>query len=59
MERVAVKEMFSKSLDYNLMYKYLVGDGDSKSFLDVWDIYRACDHWYQVGIITQNSKEYE
>ena len=44
MERVAVKEMFSKSLDYNLMYKYLVGDGDSKSFLDVWDIYRACDH---------------
>ena len=30
MERVAVKEMFSKSLNYNLMYRYLVGDGDSK-----------------------------
>ena len=39
MKTVAVKEMLSKSLDYNLMYRYLVGDGDYKLFLDVWDIY--------------------
>ena len=60
MERFAAKDMFSKSLDYNLMYLYLVGDGDSKSFLDVWDIYGPCDHCIQVNnIITKrNSKEY-
>ena len=60
MERFAVKDMFSKPLDYNLMYLYLVGDGDSKSFLDVWDIYSPCDHCIRVSnIITKrNSKEY-
>ena len=61
MERFAVHDMFSKSLDYNLMYRYLVGDGDSKSFLDVWDIYGACDHCHRVSSIInkRSSKEYE
>ena len=60
-ERVSVKEMFSKSMNYNLMYRYLVGDGDSKLFLDVWDIYGAYHHCYQVSHIINkpSSKEYE
>ena len=48
MERFAVKDMFEKSLDHNLMYLYLVGDGDSKSYLDVWNIYGVCSHCVQV-----------
>ena len=35
MEREAIKTMFSRSQNYNLIYLYLVGDGDSKSFLDI------------------------
>ena len=35
MEKFAIYDTFLKSLDWNLMYRYLVGDGDSKSFLDV------------------------
>ena len=60
MERVAVKDMFSSSLNSNLMYLYLVGDGDSKSFMDVWNIYGPCDHCIRVSnIVTKrNSKEY-
>ena len=25
-----------------MQYRYLVGDGDTKSFIDVWDIYGVC-----------------
>ena len=44
MERASVAKMFKRSLDYGLIYKYLVSDGDSKSYLDVWDTYQLCDH---------------
>ena len=61
MERVAVKDMFYKSLDSNLMYLYLVGDGDSKSFLDIWDIYGACNHCREKSniLVKRTSREYE
>ena len=43
MERIAVKDLFQSSLQHKLIYKWLVGDGDSKCFLDVWDCYGVCD----------------
>ena len=51
MERFAVKDMFNKSLDYNLLYLCLVVDGDSKLFLDVLDNYGPCDHCIRVSNI--------
>ena len=44
MKRKAVENMFENSLSHNLMYLYLVGDGDSKSFIDIWKIYGICEH---------------
>ena len=35
MERFAMKELFQRSKEYNLVYKNLITDGDTKSFTDV------------------------
>ena len=43
MERQAVRDMFIRSKALGMRYQYLVGDGDSKAFHDVWDIYGVCD----------------
>ena len=61
MERQAVAEMFQASKDFGLRYQYLVGDGDSKSFLDVWDTYGICDHCEKVRdiISKRNGPEFE
>ena len=61
MERAAVKDMFEKSLVHNLMYLYLVGDGDSKSFLDVWKVYGVCQHCQSVQhlLLNRSGKDYE
>ena len=36
---ISVKSDGTYKKRYGLKYEYLVGDGDSKSFLDVWNIY--------------------
>ena len=38
-----MKSLYQRSLGYNLVYKYLIGDGDTKSFCDVWDFYDLCE----------------
>ena len=43
MERHGMKLLYERSDKYNLVYKYLIGDGDTKSFCDVWDHYDLCD----------------
>ena len=43
-ERVAVLKMFKRPAEFTLQYEFLVGDGDSKAFLDVWDCYGVCSH---------------
>ena len=43
MERAAGKDLFLRSTDYCLIYKILVSDGDSKTYIDVFDIYGVCD----------------
>ena len=61
MERHAVKAMFHRSTEYGLRYEHLVGDGDSKSFLDVWDIYGVCDlcRKHSSILTKRSSKEFE
>ena len=61
MERNAVRTMFLASTDYKLRYKALVGDGDTKAYLDVWDVYGCCDlclKWQHL-LTKRNSPEYE
>ena len=49
MGRHAVKEMFADAPSFNMYYQFLVGDEDSKSFLDIWDIYEICSHCEKSG----------
>ncbi|XP_063673725.1 LOW QUALITY PROTEIN: uncharacterized protein LOC134810961 [Bolinopsis microptera] len=42
MERKAAVEMFEQSRSFNLTYRALVSDGDSKSYIDVFGIYGIC-----------------
>ena len=44
MERASVKKMYQWSIQHNLIYKYLVSDGDCKSYNEVWDTYDLCAH---------------
>ena len=61
MERVGVKKMYQRSKASKLFYKYMVADGDNKSYLDVWDIYGVCNHCKaKKDILTKRaSKMYE
>ena len=61
LRRLAVKQMFNKSSDYGLRYKWLVGDRDSKCFLDVWDVYGPCDLCLKNAhqLTKRNSEEYK
>ena len=43
MERFGMKILYERSKSYNLVYKYLIGDGDTKTYHDVWDFYGLCD----------------
>ena len=61
MERHAVRSMFVSSLEKGLRYKWLVGDGDSKCYLDVWNVYGCCtdcEKWSHL-LTKRNSPEYE
>ena len=48
MEVVIAKDIWSRSLEFGFRYKYMVGDGDSRSYNAIWDIYGCCadsDHY--------------
>ena len=53
--------MFTQSVEYGLRYKWMVGDGDSKCYLDVWDVYGPCSDCVQYGhlLTKRNSPEYK
>jgi hypothetical protein len=36
------KELWKRSLDFKMRYKYMVCDGDSKAYTSVWDVYGCC-----------------
>jgi len=41
MEKDIARRLWSNSLAYNLRYKYMVCDGNSKAYNSVWDVYGA------------------
>ena len=61
MERKAVWEMYHTSPRYGLMYKFFLSDGDSKSYLDIWDDRGVCEHCQKKKdlLTKRTSKEFE
>lgn len=60
MERHAVRSLFNSSIEHQMRYKWLVADGDSKCYLDIWDAYGACEQckkWEHL-LTKRNSNEY-
>ena len=44
MEKEIARRIWSNSLSYNLRYKFMICDSDSKAYDGVWDIYGSCDN---------------
>lgn len=43
MEVDIAKELLGRSLSFNMRYKFMVCDGDSRAYSVVWDIYGCCE----------------
>lgn len=59
MEQDIAKRIWNKSLAYNLHYKFMVCDGDSKAYYKVWDIYGACKKCNKWENIDKKNSEYK
>lgn len=42
MEVLMANELWECCLKFNMQYKYMLCDGDSKAYLAVWDVYGSC-----------------
>jgi len=59
MELEAAKRIWGRSQDYNLRYKYMICDGDSKSYSVIWNFYGVCDLCNKNEELHKSPKEYE
>ena len=57
METACAKAIWRKSLEYNVQYKYMVSDGDSKAYNAVWDVYGVCGDCSRYEKMNKNSEE--
>ena len=59
MEVSIAEELWKRSLDFGMRYKYMVCDGDSKAYVAVWDVYGCCKTCEKYERMARQSKEYE
>ena len=59
MEKEIARRLWSNSLSYNLRYKFMICDGDSKAYNGVWDIYGSCDDCSKWENMAKKSNEYK
>ena len=59
MEKEIARGIWSNSLSYNLRYKFMICDGDSKAYNGVWDIYGSCDDCNKWENMDKKSNEYK
>ena len=59
MEKDIARRIWSNSLSYNLRYKFMICDGDSKAYNAVWDIYGSCDDCSKWENMAKTSNEYK
>jgi hypothetical protein len=43
------EELWKRSPDFKIWYKYMVCDGDSKAYHSVWDVYGCCETCEKYG----------
>jgi hypothetical protein len=58
MEVSIAEELWKRSLDFKMRYKYIVCDGDSKAYTSVWDVYGCCKTCEKYERMDRQSKEY-
>ena len=59
MEQDIARRIWNKSLAYNLHYNFMVSDGDSKAYNNVWDVYGACEDCNKWENIDKKTNEYK
>ncbi|XP_048583267.1 uncharacterized protein LOC5520998 isoform X1 [Nematostella vectensis] len=59
MEVEIAKDLWARSTDFGLRYKYMVCDGDSRAYNAVWDTYGSCDKCKLYENIARQSKQYK
>ena len=59
MEVDIAKELWERSKQFGMRYKYMVSDGDSKAYVAVWDIYGCCELCEKYERMSRQSKEYQ
>ncbi|XP_048590323.1 uncharacterized protein LOC116614896 isoform X3 [Nematostella vectensis] len=59
METACAKQIWERSKSLNLEYRYMVSDGDSKAFNEIWDTYGVCDSCKTHHSLDKSSKEYK
>ena len=59
MEMESVKRLWGRSQDYSIQYKFMISDGDSKSYSAIWNYYGACDACNPYESLESTSEEYK
>ena len=59
MEMESAKRLWGRSQDYSIRYKFMISDGDSKSYSAIWNYYGACDTCNQYESLESTSEEYK
>ena len=59
MEVEIARDLWGRSKDFNICYKYMVCDGDSKAYSAVWDVYGCCDTCNKYENMNRQSAEYK
>lgn len=59
MEMESAKRLWGRSQDYSIRYKFMISDGDSKSYSAIWNYYGACDICNQYESLESTSEEYK
>ena len=58
MEMECAKRMWGRSIDNELRYKWMITDGDSKSYSAVWNAYGSCDTCNEYEVLEHSDKKY-
>ena len=58
MEIECAKQLWRRSAQYCLMYKWMISDGNPKPYSSIWNIYEACDTCNRFEALEVTSKEY-
>ena len=58
MEMECAKRLWGQSENYNVRYKWMICDGESKSYNASWNVYGACDSCHKYEAMEQTDKEF-